>query len=858
MFNYLVDHAIKLTWCTPDQDKQVIIKPAKLTPINGVWNKFQLMGNTIYLPVQGKRFNIYQIGQIHPNLMGLFASLNAWENFSDICNRENLIADIYNDKGIQMPRFSTWYRLTSDKNLIVAVQEQPGIPFDFNNDNLYIRLYSNAYFSSIESDPLVDYIYTAGKVILNTNEILNIQNDIITYSAKPGKVYCFINGIGVENINLLNTVPGDAVEFVYDSSIFSVVDLPVSSLYNFNSELDHKGKYLIHFTNSDANVSKIEYHDDIDFFLLKKETNNKFKSIYYHRNHTDSVRQVTHRDYSVPVQTIATFAQGQVGWTDPEQLTLRLHLRKSGYNRPLVNENNRIKELYKLPDAQIIQAMVGVNAVNPNWTASNLENSAYVEVMGSKLTDITLKKVEDAYGYNAISTLLGDTPRKTRLENSRQRIEVPYGLTANATMYEYDADGVLIDYHYSAHCYVYSTASDDARMVEMISGEGGVSLDDTYGLQSMLIDPAYNYRMYKCPIILGTPTNQWEDVTGTGDYSLTNNVLTWLTNPAEYYTLVRSNKKFLAYSILTTPLDGVIRFSLDQDMFRNGTTSTWVMQIPLGELDLFLNNKSLIKNVDYFINFPEIVIVNKKYLTANPSSTNQRVTIRFTGFCDSDLKMNFAEDTGFIDHQLLSNNHQFNIRDDRVLRIVVDGKVKHRSDLLFKESNNIGSAWSPSNGSPYSIRDIVVPLNSNAETDTYTLRSLSKVIDTRVSNYLKSKLPDPQPTTPNVIPEKYQIFSPFCCKLIYDIIRGDLTDARINSFCPNDVVIDICKNYEYLLKYDPCMDENLPDLNFVELHPHNLNTVIGLTQFQYVFLNKAIALYLKDRVNLSGFVQIIS
>ena len=35
-----------------------------------------------------------------------------------------------------------------------------------------------------------------------------------------------------------------------------------------------------------------------------------------------------------------------------------------------------LKELYKLPDAQIIQAMVGVNAVNPNWTASNLENSA--------------------------------------------------------------------------------------------------------------------------------------------------------------------------------------------------------------------------------------------------------------------------------------------------------------------------------------------------------------------------------------------------------------------------------------------------------------------------------------------------
>jgi hypothetical protein len=814
------------------------------------------MGSSINLPVAGVRFHVYQIGQIHPNLMGLFASKEVWENMADICIREKLIVNVYNDVGVEMPKYGVWYQLTRDKNLIIAVQEQPKVPFDFNNDNLYIRLYSNAYFSSIESDPLDDYIDVKGKTITHQDDILLLQNQLIAARLLPGKAFAHINGIITQDINLITAQVGDVVEFVYDSSIHLVVDLPVISLRNFNSAKDNKSKYLIHFIGLDN--SKIEFHDDIDFFILKKESDTIFKGVYYPRNHDDSIRQVTHRDYSLPVQYLASIAQGHSTWTDPEALTVRLHIRKSGYNRPLVNENNRIKELYKLPDDQLLQAMAGVNAVMPNWTASNLENSPYVDLMGSSFGDINLQKVQDAYGYNAMSLLLGDTPRKTYLESSRQRVEIPFGLTDNATFYEYDANGVLIDYHLNPHGYIYSTVSNNTRLVEMIAGAGDVTLDEVYGATTVPINSLYNYRMYKCPIILNEPTNEWVDVTDSGDYSIVNGTLTWLTNPLEFYTLVRSNKKFLAYSILTRPLDGVIRFSLDQDMLRNNVLSTWVMQIPMGELDLFLNNRSLIRNIDYFVNFPEIVIVNKKYLTANPTLTDQRITVRFTGFCDSQLKMNYAEDVGFIDHEALSDNHIFNVRDDRVLRIVVDGKVKHRSDLLFKETSPDGDQWSPLNGLPYSIRDVVVSLGQHATVDTYVLRNAAKVINERVSNYLQLKLPYTPPVTPNVILEKYPVYSPFCCKLIYDFIRGDLNDPRVNAFCPDEVVFDICSDYEYLLQYDPCLDENLPSPNFVNIHPHNLTTSITITQFQYSFLNKAIRLYLKNRVNLSGFVQIIS
>ena len=40
------------------------------------------------------------------------------------------------------------------------------------------------------------------------------------------------------------------------------------------------------------------------------------------------------------------------------------------WHRPLINEHSRIKELYKLSDDMIMQAMVGALANIPEWQAS--------------------------------------------------------------------------------------------------------------------------------------------------------------------------------------------------------------------------------------------------------------------------------------------------------------------------------------------------------------------------------------------------------------------------------------------------------------------------------------------------------
>jgi hypothetical protein len=851
-YNILRDHAVKNVWCTPDQDKRLIMKAARLTPINGAWNNFQIAWKRYRLPDTVSRFHIFQIGQLNPMMMGLFDAGDKWEKFSDCCIRQKMIVDIYSGNGIMLPRTETWYRVTENKNLVFAVKEQPKIPVDFNSHDIFFRVYSNAWFASIESDPTLDVVDVRGKLIGDTQDILDLQNAFNTASALPGHCYAFVNGYLRHEISLITAQVGDVCEYVRDSSIYKVIDLKVSDLHTFQSTLDSKFKYLIHYP--DAGRSVIDYFDDQDFFVTLK-TGNTVKGVYYHNNQPDAIRQLTHRDYSLPVPYVVGLAAQQAGWQTNPDWSIRIHLRYSGYTRPLVDENNRIKELYKLPDNLVVSAMVGVNALVSNWTADNLESSAYTNIMGNTIVGITKQKVEDAYGYNAISKILGDTPKHTRNMSSRKIIDVPYGLLDYSTAYEYDANGHLTEWHHHIHGYRY-TAESNASLVEMVAGVGSTELDDLYGAQSAVLDPNYDYRMYTCPIVAGHPTNAWVDVTGTMAYGVVNNNLTWFTDPVNTYTLVRSNKNFLGYDLITSATDGLIRFSLDQIMTRDGATTTWVMQIPLGELDLFMNGKSLIEGLDFHLNFPEIVVINKSYLAQPPQTAQQRITVRFTGFCDDQLKHNRPTEKGFIYHKLLSENGRFDLRDDKVMRVIVDGSLYHKDELLFAEEDSGVSIQDADNGKPYMLRDIVVPLRNNSVTSTYPLRALSQVIDQRVSDYLTTRIPEPSFSTPNIITERYAVYSPFCCKLIYDLIQGTLNDPTLKQEYNDQDVYRICAPYEYLLKSDPTQANLAPDDRYVMIHPTNLNTVVNINLYHWKFMTRVVRLYLNDKVILSHFVNI--
>lgn len=855
MYDYLLDQALKNIWCTPNQDKQTRAKLARLTPASGSWGSVQVMWDNITLPERNKRFHVYMIGQLHPLLMGLFPVSERWMTIAENCNKQNMICDIYDKSGIQYPRFQTWYYVTKNKNLLIAIKEPDinTIPIDFLKPDVYFRVYTNQYFSSEESSPLNDYINVIGKRIRSNADLTEMQQKFIDHQALPGHVYAFVNGFKVNELSLLTMVIGDLVEMVYDSSIKAIYDFNVNELKTFVSTLDNKRKYLLHY---EGNTNIIDYQDDVDVFLIKKEVGNQHQGILFHKNREDALRNVTHKDYSVPVDIANTLTLQHPEWTNLDDLTIRLHIRKSGYFRPLVFESNKIQELYKLNNDDLVGAMLGIDSNVDVFKAENLEHSKYCEIMRSTETCLPKELVEGAFGYNAISKMLGDTPRVPRLYSGQYIVDVPYGLVLHSSGYEYDEDGVLIDWHPHVNGTIYSTRSSNTKLVEQIAGYSGTSVEEYWGDREVNLLSGVSYRFYTCPLHNGEPNNEWVDVTDSANYAIINGKATWLTNELTTSTMIRGDSRNLGYKIELPISNGLLKFSLTQKVTINGVTGTHVMKIPMGQLDVFLNGKSLIEDLDYFVHFPQIVIVNKEYLV-DPMNQDQEITIRFTGHCNKELERNKTWDVGFIDHGLLSNNNRFDIRDDKVIRITVDGSLYERNELEYAENNSGVLVPDARNGSPYLIRDIIVPTVDLTEKGTYELREQAIATDTAISDFMTLKIPSPQFPNPNIIVEHYSIFSPFICKILFDLVNGILDYEIVKTRYNDQQAIDLVEDYLYLLEYDPTQYNNKVDEQYVKIHPHFLPTVIDVNIYQYTLLENLIRVLCNGKIKLSHFLRVV-
>lgn len=854
-FNSLVDYAVKQIWCTPDQDKQVIIQPALISSQYGTFNTVRVQWRDIALPIAGQSFFVYQIGQLNPSLMGLFDTMAQWISMDVACNQQNMVCDIYDAAGIQLPRFATWFMLTPDRNLILAIQQQPKIPITLGFQNIFFRVYTNAFFDSVRATVgnTANYIHVEGKQIVTTQDILNIQTNYQHYQTLPGVVYGFVNGFLVSSIDMISVSTGDVVEYVYDSSVYFSTSFLIGNLSTFTSTLDTMQKYLIHY--SQTSDGTIDYQDDVDFFLISPLVNNRYNGIYYHRNNANAIRQVTHKDYSISVPYLVSLANIQ-NWSNFEGLSILMHVRKAGYNRPLGFENNRIEEMYKLSDANVVAAMTGLNSTVPNWRAEVLEASPYTEIMRSKLTDITEDMAESALGYNASSRILALTP--TLINNGTQVIDLPAGLQNNITAYEYDTNGLLLGYYQQLIGSQYVINNTNCGLVEVITGLPTTAIDDVYGAMTQTVDPTLDYAMYTCRIINGVPTNIWTDVTSSGQYVIINNVLTWLIDPTVYFTLVRSNKNFLAYTITLTIEDGVLSFPLTQQMTRNNGTQTYVMQVPMGQLDLWLNKNALVYGIDYIYRFPNIVIINKQYLV-NQATDPQVIGIRFTNLANADQSLLITGDRGFISDGVLSNNNRFDIRDDKVLRITVGGATKDRSTLVFSENDDTVRTNDPTNGKPYSVTDIVVPMRGVTDISTAVFRNQSIVIDNAVSDYLTIKIPDPDFTALSAIPQLYPLYSPFLSAIINDLMNNDFAEYnKLQQFYNDTDVVGFVAPYLKWLAFDPTQPNTASDPKYTVVQPHYLNTVVSLDIYSLKFIHRVNYLYMNGLVNLSNFVNLSS
>ena len=844
----LVEHAIQNVWCSPRQDRQYILKLAKITPFLGSKGTARVIWDDITLPESDGYYHVYQIGQNFAEIFGLEPIKNQWRRLSDQCIESKQIIDLYLDNGVHYPLTDSWARLNDDYNLIIAVRVQSTIDSLDSND-LYMRVYSSAYFESGFADPLNDKIVVKGGRLIDADHYMALRNEYTDYkNSGLGTAYAFHNGFLIDTLPANKWKKGDVFEWVYDSSIKRVVEWPVAGLQSFESVLDSKFKYLLHPPKAES--QEIDYRDDVDFWLYTPVADYGPKGVMIHKNSDQTVRNVTHVDYSIAVQPVEALAGDHAHIERSDTATVRAYIRKSGYNRKLVFERHRIHELYKLDDQKILAAMHGTNSNIDEWKAAALENSAYCELMRLvEYKDVTYNTVVNAYGYNGLSVITAESPLRPTLFGGLKKVDLPFGLHDVCTAFEYDTNGLLLQANVVRGASIYAVV-DQARteLVELHSGEGGLGYETWYGSDPVTLSADCSYRVYKTAKGYPAGLRVFEDVTdNTAEYVETNGVITFLSNRVYDY-LVVSDRKFLLYKLELSYRDHLLKFSVQN---KDPDGNFLPMEFAPGRVSLWLNQRRLIEGVDYFVDFPQVVVCNKRYL--DQTKDLQQITVCCTGFAQSDGTRQPVGDVGYVKYGMLSGNERFDIHDDKILSCVVDGRTLHRDQFEFREESK-GLWLQPGfrEGAPYQINEEFVSIRGVTDYDTQVMRADAEAIDRHVSDYMSFWLPEVEIDELQIIPELHWVYSPFLAKVLWDLVNGVLVVDAL--YRPDKQILEELNSYRWLLTYDPALREI--DWRYVNVHPHHSTNVIKVTQAQWAYLTRVNRLFLNGKVTLSQFLAI--
>lgn len=843
MKQHIVNHALSSFWCNPEQDRQVKFKLTRYTKAHGTIAYMDIDRCSEAMPTQNGYYHVYGIGQNNPSRINLSESIDVWHSASALCRGRNMTMDIYLNDGRLLPRNFVYFKRTRKQNLIIAIRRD-FLKDDLSVQDVYIRFYSNAYYNSERDDHIAEKIVTIGKLVTTLEEQMEMQSDYhVLKSYNEGHVNMFLNGELVSDVLPEHFESGNLVEYFYDASIKDIHSWPLDSLQTFRSDLDNIQKFILHPPKDNDDVV---FFDDVDFWLVVDGPNGSYRGRFIHTNQADHIRQLTHRDWSMSVRLINEYIEDmELMVTDNVRIVA--HVRHSGYDRQLGFEHNRLHELYKLEDDQIINAFTGLNSVLNEWRASNLENSDLTKLMRSKYSDITPELAGKVLGYNALTKHLADGPIVFD-DSVNNFIILPYGLIANSTIYEYSSDGLLVswrDHTFGEHYY---PTSPDCAFIEGIPGIGSMEsgmLLSTSG--PVTLQPDREYRFYVSPTHQNVPTQKWRDVTGDDEYYTIdeNNVVNWHIDPLGLIGVAKHDFNFVCYDLTLQDTESVYDITINHD----SAVDPWVLHIPPERVDIWMNGRFLVEGIDYVGHYPQFVITNREYLV--PSQ--QEFTIRALGFCDQNMQRTLSNDRGFVRKQTISLNDIYDVRDDHVMRYIVDGKLRLKSTLSFSESMGTITMDYNENGRPYLAQDAIIPVRELVDFNTQPYRIESRDLDKRVSDYMG--LYEAKPVNDNIdaLPRRHKLYSPILARLINDLVRGYTFYVANNR--EESEVAKAMDNYLYLLKYDPT---KLPlDADFVDIAPHPYPTAVKVTDEMYGYIARVNRVYLNNRIDLSSFLNIV-
>ena len=144
--------------------------------------------------------------------------------------------------------------------------------------------------------------------------------------------------------------------------------------------------------------------------------------------------------------------------------------------------------------------MIGIDSTVPEWNCENLEASSYTELMRAFYRDVDIDLVEKAYGYNACSVVLANSPLKVTLENNAPKVKLPPGWPSQNYRVYFD-EGVY-PYRLDTGCFltirtvnaayvkfIYGSMYGDHDVISKVYDAAGNFVTDKVGLDLVEIEP---------------------------------------------------------------------------------------------------------------------------------------------------------------------------------------------------------------------------------------------------------------------------------------------------------------------------------------------------------------------------------
>lgn len=903
MSDALIAHAIKTVWAEPAQDYQYNAGLARLTPNGGAIDSVNVLWHRVYVPKSNGRtwFHIYQVGQIPPKIFDLALIMDNWVRCDTLCQSESILIDCYLENGGIIPRNKVWVMQDFSKNFLMAIEHNRNIDYgtdmridnytgaainkkiNLDNTRVIARFYANAHFSNISFrdsavNPLnpIQFNYATVTDLKSYNQFVADCGNIVSKFHGDGMGLYYQDGF-VTNYprGFEQSMYNKTLGFMWDESFkfeqfFDIKDIPV-----FTSQLDRNRKKFLLLTDGVYDV--IDFYDDVDFYLVKRDSNG-FKGVYISRVKDYAFRMVTHNAYAVDAELLETYVKTHTFLGSLQSCSIYIMVRQGGKISGLINQKNRIEELYRLGNTTAIKnAMVNINSLVPEWNASNLEVSAYTALMRANINQINTELVQEAYGYSSVINVMAPPIHTTLSIGHLQQIEVPPGLQipdnksghARRSVFCYDGRGKMVNYFTDASSDLYINIPSEVVGTETVELFNGM-IDDDAGIwvNTDVLDndiEQYGFRCYASTMTALEANEDWEDITGqTAFYTYTPGdnfkdasiVWNWrLLNEAGLIPAVKSNAKIHMYSftrLLSEERDGCLDLVVKSRIKWGDNYKYRVQKIAPAQVTVFANGQTLIEDIDYYMNWPNIVIINKDV------NITERVEIIVRSYgCGKAVESGVSKpfkprEIGFVKNGRLSVNSRYDIHNDKPVKATVAGSFKRRSQVNFSE-DDVGEL--NIDGRPYMVEDYILPIeNFTIGLKTNEFYEEVTDIEDRVSNYLDQYLPEPKYGLNKIIGSKWVVVSPVLASMFYAIKNGYAIDANTNTNFDNNEVEFWLKPFNWLLEFDPAYKQI--DTGFVHIAPHPYDEPVEVTQKQYELIEMVIKLKLNKLVDLTPYIKI--